>query len=244
MELIGLSRLLRTRERALYISKRLSFPSFKAFGNKGCQLVMVKRPLEFSVVLFAGQIHLVLLLIPLHGYLIADCRACSNNLAFLPLHLAHYIPQLPSKRLSCLPRLRLPTDRVPKLLPTNRMHNPPLFTSSQHDTKFVAIRSDVVIAAISQTNDRASDQITHPEALLNLYLVLLCSPNIFASDLREEGFATYGVVDDEDFAAGEAWAEARYADQDCAGDGWEEGHAAARVGTENTGVGGGGRTRY
>ena len=124
------------------------------------------------------------------------------------------------------------------------MHNPPLFTPSQYNTKLVAIRSDIVVSAISQTDDRASDQITDPEALLNLYLVLLCSPDIFSSDLREEGFATYGVVDDEDFAAGEAWAEARYADEDCAGDGREEGHAAARVGAEDPGVGGGGRTCY
>jgi hypothetical protein len=92
------------------------------------------------------------------------------------------------------------------------MHDSALLTPSQHNTEFIPISSNVVVAAITQTNHRASNQITHSETLLNLYLVLFCSPNIFSPNLRQEGFAADGVVDDEDFCAGEAWTETRYAD--------------------------------
>ena len=92
------------------------------------------------------------------------------------------------------------------------MHDPTFFTSCQDNTEFISIGSNVVIAAVAQTNHRAPHQVTDPEALFNLYLVLLRSPDIFAPNLCQKRFAANCIVNDENLCAGEAWAETRYAD--------------------------------
>src|SRR5690242_20914270 len=137
-----------------------------------------------------------------------------------------YIPP-PSQRLRSLPRLRPPRDRVPKLPPTNRIHQPPLLAPRHDHTKRILARADIVIALIAQTNHRAPDQIADAETLVHLNLVLLRGPDVLAADLALERLATHDVVDDEDLACCEARAQAGDEGEHRAVDFGEDGAAAA-----------------
>lgn len=127
------------------------------------------------------------------------------------IHYTEHLKTL-SKRLRRLPQLRLSTDWVPKFPPANGMHDASFLAPSKHNAVLISISRNVVVSAVTQTDHGAAHQVANAETLFNLDLVLFCCANIFAPDLRKKGFPAYGVVDDEDLARGEAWAQTRYAD--------------------------------
>ena len=110
------------------------------------------------------------------------------------------------------------------------MHHSPLLASRQHNTILVCISRNIVVSTIAQTNHRPAYEIADAEAVFNLDLVFFRGANVLAPNLGYKGFAADEVVDDEDFARGEARAETCYAHEHGAGDGGEERNAGARVG--------------
>jgi len=70
-----------------------------------------------------------------------------------------------SKRLSHLPRLPPPRDRIHKLLPADGMHLVSRLTQGHDDAELVAGGADVVRALVAQTDHHATHDVADSKAI-------------------------------------------------------------------------------